>query len=222
MYTHTEENYLKSIYKLSQKQKAGISTNAIADRMSTKASSVTDMIKKMADKKLVHYKKYQGVTLTAKGKKEALKVIRKHRLWEVFLLEHLNFHWDEIHDIAEQLEHINSDQLIEKLDRFLNYPKNDPHGDPIPDEQGQLPEDHSYLLSNLKTTDKALVVGVTDKSPAFLKYLDQVSIQLQTNLEVMAYYDFDQSMDVKVNESAIVHLSNKVTQNISITGYDRK
>ena len=222
MYTHTEENYLKSIYKLSQKQKAGISTNAIADRMSTKASSVTDMIKKMADKKLVHYKKYKGVTLTAKGKKEALKVIRKHRLWEVFLLEHLNFHWDEIHDIAEQLEHINSDQLIEKLDRFLNYPKNDPHGDPIPDEQGQLPEDHSYLLSNLKTTDKALVVGVTDKSPAFLKYLDQVSIQLQTNLEVMAYYDFDQSMDVKVNESAIVHLSNKVTQNISITGYDRK
>ena len=222
MYTYTEENYLKSIYKLSRKQKVGISTNAIADRMCTRASSVTDMIKKMADKKLVHYKKYQGVTLTAKGKKEALKVIRKHRLWEVFLLEHLNFHWDEIHDIAEQLEHINSDQLIEKLDRFLNYPKNDPHGDPIPDEQGQLPEDHSYLLSNLKTTDKALVVGVTDKSPAFLKYLDQVSIQLQTNLEVMAYYDFDQSMDVKVNESAIVHLSNKVTQNISITGYDRK
>jgi DtxR family Mn-dependent transcriptional regulator len=217
MYTYTEENYLKSIYKLSQKQKAGISTNAIAERMNTKASSVTDMIKKMADKKLVNYKKYQGVTLTAKGKKEALKVIRKHRLWEVFLLEHLNFHWDEIHDIAEQLEHINSDQLIEKLDRFLNYPKNDPHGDPIPDEQGQLPEDHSYLLSNLKITDKALVVGVNDKSPAFLKYLDQVSIQLQTNLEVVAYYDFDQSMDVKVNESSIVHLSNKITQNILIT-----
>src|ERR1035437_5649669 len=217
MYTYTEENYLKSIYKLSQKQKAGISTNAIADRMCTKASSVTDMIKKMADKKLVNYKKYQGVTLTAKGKKESLKVIRKHRLWEVFLLEHLNFHWDEIHDIAEQLEHINSDQLIEKLDRFLNYPKNDPHGDPIPDEQGQLPEDHSYLLSNLKITDKALVVGVNDKSPAFLKYLDQVSIQLQTNLEVVAYYDFDQSMDVKVNESSIVHLSNKITQNILIT-----
>jgi DtxR family transcriptional regulator, Mn-dependent transcriptional regulator len=217
MYTYTEENYLKSIYKLSQKQKAGISTNAIADKMCTKASSVTDMIKKMADKKLVNYKKYQGVTLTAKGKKEALKVIRKHRLWEVFLLEHLNFHWDEIHDIAEQLEHINSDQLIEKLDRFLNYPKTDPHGDPIPDEQGQLPEDHSYLLSNMKIRYKALVVGVNDKSPAFLKYLDQVSIQLQTNLEVMAYYDFDQSMDIKVNESEIVHLSSKVTQNILIT-----
>jgi len=217
MYTYTEENYLKSIYKLSQKQKAGISTNAIAERMCTKASSVTDMIKKMAGKKLVNYKRYQGVTLTAKGKKEALKVIRKHRLWEVFLLKHLNFHWDEIHDIAEQLEHINSDQLVEKLDRFLNYPKTDPHGDPIPNEQGQLPEDHSYLLSNLKITDKALVVGVNDKSPAFLKYLDQVSIHLQTNLEVMAYYDFDQSMDIKVNESEIVHLSSKVTQNILIT-----
>ena len=217
MYTYTEENYLKSIYKLSQKQKAGISTNAIAERMSTKASSVTDMIKKMADKKLVNYKKYQGVTLTAKGKKEALKVIRKHRLWEVFLLEHLKFPWDEIHDIAEQLEHINSDQLIEKLDWFLNYPKIDPHGDPIPDEQGQLPEDHSHLLSNLKIANKALVVGVNDKSSAFLKYLDQVSIQLQTNLEVVAYYDFDQSMDIKVNESSIVHLSNKVTQNILIT-----
>jgi DtxR family Mn-dependent transcriptional regulator len=217
MYTYTEENYLKSIYKLSQKQKAGISTNAIADKMSTKASSVTDMIKKMADKKLVNYKRYQGVTLTAKGKKEALKVIRKHRLWEVFLLEHLKFHWDEIHDIAEQLEHVNSDKLIEKLDQFLNYPRTDPHGDPIPDNHGQLPEDHSNLLCNLKITNKATVVGVNDKSPAFLKYLDQLNIQLQTHLEVIAYYDFDQSMDIKVVGLNIVHLSYKVTQNILIT-----
>jgi DtxR family transcriptional regulator, Mn-dependent transcriptional regulator len=217
MYTFTEENYLKCIFKLSQKQKEGISTNSIADKMHTKASSVTDMIKKMADKKLVNYKKYQGVSLTVKGKKEALKIIRKHRLWEVFLLEHLKFHWDEIHDIAEELEHINSDRLIEKLDQFLNYPKTDPHGDPIPDKSGQLPAEHSDLLCNLKLMNKALVVGVNDKSPSFLKYLDQMNIQLHTNLEVMAFYEFDQSMDIRINDLKVVHLSYKVTQNILIT-----
>jgi DtxR family Mn-dependent transcriptional regulator len=174
------------------------------------------MIKKMADKKLVHYKKYQGVTLTSKGRKEALKVIRKHRLWETFLLEHLKFHWDEIHDIAEELEHINSDKLIEKLDQFLNYPKTDPHGDPIPNGLGQLPTGHSNLLCNTKIAHKALVVGVNDKSPSFLKYLDQMGIQLQTRLEVLAYHDFDQSMNIKVNGLNIVHLSYKVTQNILI------
>jgi DtxR family Mn-dependent transcriptional regulator len=134
----TEENYLKAIYKLSRKGDSGVSTNALAERMDTKASSATDMIKRLSTKKLVDHKKYQGVTLTEKGRKVAVDIIRKHRLWEVFLVEHLGFGWDEVHDVAEQMEHISSPLLVERLDRFLNHPKYDPHGGPIPDAEWQL------------------------------------------------------------------------------------
>src|SRR5690554_5916872 len=138
MFSDSEENYLKSIFHLQRLSEDGVSTNAIADRMQTKASSVTDMLKKLADKDLVNYIKYQGVTLTNKGKKTAASIIRKHRLWEVFLVEKLDFNWDEVHEIAEQLEHIQSEKLIKKLDAFLGYPKKDPHGDPIPDADGEI------------------------------------------------------------------------------------
>ena len=138
MLSKSEENYLKAIYHLSFNAKGGISTSAIAQQLETKSSSVTDMIKKLADKSLVLYKKYQGVTLTAEGEKIAANVIRKHRLWEVFLVEKLNFNWDEVHEVAEQLEHIHSEKLIDELDALLDYPKRDPHGDPIPDKDAEF------------------------------------------------------------------------------------
>src|SRR5690606_6707632 len=126
-------------YHLSLNSESGVSTNSIATAMDSKPSSVTDMVQKLAEKELVSYIKYQGVLLTNTGKKAAISIIRKHRLWEVFLVEKLNFSWDEVHDIAEQLEHINSEKLIDELDKFLEFPTEDPHGDPIPDKNGELP-----------------------------------------------------------------------------------
>src|SRR5688572_3663166 len=157
MNSHTEENYLKAIFKLLEKEKGEVSTNAIAEKVNTKAASVTDMLKKLADKKLINYKKYQGVTLTAKGEKIAINIIRKHRLWEVFLVEKLKYKWDEIHDIAEQLEHIQSDSLIDRIDSFLNYPKFDPHGDPIPDLNGNFQQQKSQLLSTITKGNTCIV-----------------------------------------------------------------
>src|SRR5690554_7659989 len=138
--TNSEENYLKIIYHLSLNSNSGVSTNAIAHAMESKPSSVTDMVQKLADKNLVAYKKYQGVQLTEKGKEVAMHIVRKHRLWEVFLVEKLGFSWDEVHDIAEQLEHIQSENLIDRLDKFLDFPTEDPHGDPIPNNKGELPK----------------------------------------------------------------------------------
>jgi len=138
MFSQAEENYLKAIYALQNELGMAINTNLIAKKINTKASSVTDMIKKLSVKKLLTYKKYQGVQLTDKGKKVALKVIRKHRLWEYFLVKKLNYRWDEVHEIAEQLEHIKSETLIDNLETFLKYPKFDPHGDPIPDKDGNI------------------------------------------------------------------------------------
>src|SRR5690606_2378300 len=142
----------------------------------TKASSVTDMLKKLSDKQLVNYVKYQGVTLTKEGKKTAAKIIRKHRLWEVLLVEKLDFSWDEVHEVAEQLEHIDSDQLIDRLDKHLNFPKFDPHGDPIPSRDGDFPERKKVLLSSLNTGDSGICVGVKDTSTSFLKFLDKNGI----------------------------------------------
>ncbi|MDZ7612318.1 MAG: metal-dependent transcriptional regulator [Flavobacteriaceae bacterium] len=138
MFSPSEENYLKAIYALQCDQGSPISTNLISEKICTKASSVTDMLKKLSAKNLVDYQKYQGVFLTDQGMKHALKVLRKHRLWEFFLVEKLNYKWEEVHVIAEQLEHINSESLVDNLDAFLGYPKFDPHGDPIPDKNGIL------------------------------------------------------------------------------------
>ncbi|NND87947.1 MAG: metal-dependent transcriptional regulator, partial [Flavobacteriaceae bacterium] len=150
MYSLTEENYLKTIFHLEQVSSGDISTNAIADKMETQPSSVTDMVQKLAEKELLSYKKYKGTRLTEIGKKVAADVIRKHRLWEVFLVEKLKFHWDEVHDIAEQLEHVQSDELIARLDAFLGHPDFDPHGDPIPDKHGVIKRTEKILLSEAK------------------------------------------------------------------------
>ncbi|MBV1888574.1 MAG: metal-dependent transcriptional regulator, partial [Urechidicola sp.] len=157
--SYTEENYLKAIFSLSIKNENAVSTNDIANKLNTKASSVTDMIKKLADKKLVDYKKYQGATLTKKGLKIAVSIVRNHRLWEVFLVEKLDFTWDKVHDLAEQLEHIKSEQLTEKLDTFLGHPTHDPHGDPIPDKDGKIDFGINETLSNLNEGITCVVVG---------------------------------------------------------------
>ncbi len=216
MLTLSEENYLKCIYHLSSKSNSTINTNSIADSLETKAASVTDMVQKLANKGLASYYKYKGVRLTEKGNKEALKVVRKHRLWEVFLVKELNFNWDQVHDIAEQLEHIKSSALIEKLDKFLGFPKFDPHGDPIPDANGVVAPVPSTTLSILKPGDSCQVICAKDSSSDLLLFLDKVNISLGSKLEVIDYFEFDGSYSVKIDNGSTVTLSIKVAENIFI------
>lgn len=213
--TFSEENYLKSIYHLTAALETEVSTNAIAEIMETKASSVTDMLKKLADKDLVNYKKYQGVSLTENGKLAAKMIVRKHRLWEVFLVEKLNFSWDEVHDIAEQLEHIKSEQLINRLDDFLGNPTEDPHGDPIPDANGRIIKIEKQLLSELLDNQTGICVGVKDTSSEFLKYLDKQGIALGSKLEFLSKESFDLSVKIKVNEREL-SISNKIASNLFV------
>jgi len=213
--TISEENYLKSIYHLTASLDGEVSTNAIAEMMDTKASSVTDMLKKLAEKDLVNYKKYQGVSLTDAGKLSAKMIVRKHRLWEVFLVEKLDFSWDEVHDIAEQLEHIKSEKLINKLDDFLGNPTEDPHGDPIPDAQGRIIAIEKQLLSELQANQSGICVGVKDNSSEFLKYLDKQQIGLGTNIDVITKETFDLSLKIKVNGVEMA-ISNKIASNLFV------
>lgn len=214
MNSFTEENYLKAIYKLIELTGESVSTNSIAEKMNTKAASVTDMLKKLSDKKLIHYQKYQGVTLSSKGEKVALSVIRKHRLWEMFLLEKLDFKWDEVHDVAEQLEHINSDKLIEQIDKFLNYPKFDPHGDPIPDANGKIQAQKSKSLSNFKKNDVLIMTGVVDHSPVFLQYLDKSGLALGNEIKIKDLVAFDRSLQIIINKKSTIFISHDVAKNI--------
>ena len=213
--TFSEENYLKTIYHLISSSNSSVSTNAIAEMMETKASSVTDMLKKLAEKDLVNYKKYQGVSLTENGNLAAKMIVRKHRLWEVFLVEKLDFSWDEVHDIAEQLEHIKSEKLINKLDDFLGNPTKDPHGDPIPNAQGSMVTIEKQLLSELQEHQSGICVGVKDNSSEFLKYLDKQKIGLGTEIKVLTKEAFDLSLKIKVNGLELT-VSNKIAGNIFV------
>jgi len=213
--TFSEENYLKTIYHLTNLSDSEVSTNAISEMMETKASSVTDMLKKLAEKDLVNYKKYQGVSLTEEGKLLAKMIVRKHRLWEVFLVEKLDFSWDEVHDIAEQLEHIKSEKLINKLDDFLGNPTEDPHGDPIPDAQGRMAKTDKQLLSDLAVNQIGICVGVKDSSADFLKYLDKQGIALGSKIEIMAKETFDLSIKIKVDFKELT-ISNKIASNLFV------
>ena len=214
--SYTEENYLKAIFKISEQDGKPASTNAISSEMSTSAASVTDMIKRLSDKALIHYERYRGVTLTAQGERIATHLIRKHRLWEVFLVEKLHFSWDEVHEIAEQLEHIKSQRLVERLDEYLSFPKFDPHGDPIPDANGNFAIRKQVLLTEIKPGDHGLVVGVQDHSTAFLQYLDRMELVLGTPVELLEYFEYDESMRVLINNKREQVLSKKVCQNLFI------
>jgi len=213
--TISEENYIKVIYHLSLVLPKGVTTNAIAEKLETKASSVTDMLKKLAEKKWVFYQKYQGVSLTENGNLIAKMIVRKHRLWEVFLVEKLDFSWDEVHDIAEQLEHIKSEKLINKLDDFLGNPTEDPHGDPIPDADGKILKIEKRLLAELEKNQTGICVGVKDTSSNFLKYLDKHEIALGSQIEIIEKENFDNSLKIKIGNKEVT-ISNKIASNLYI------
>jgi DtxR family Mn-dependent transcriptional regulator len=213
--TISEENYIKVIYHLSLVSPKGVNTNAIAGMLETKASSVTDMLKKLSDKELVAYQKYQGVTLTENGFLSAKMIVRKHRLWEVFLVEKLGFAWDEVHEIAEELEHIKSEALIDKLDEFLGFPDFDPHGDPIPNRNGVIKKITKLLLSEADLNKEYQCVGVKDSSSEFLKYLDKQKIALGSLLIVKEKESFDDTLTVEINSKEFT-LSNKIANNLYV------
>jgi len=215
MFTLSEENYLKTIYHLELELDKGVSTNSIAKKLDTKASSVTDMIKKLSEKEVVEYKKYKGVKLTSLGKKTAANIVRKHRLWEVFLVDKLNFSWDEVHDVAEQLEHIKSEKLVDQIDAFLDFPTHDPHGDPIPDREGNLKIVEKSLLSTLSKSEKGICVGVDDSSSEFLQFLDKKGITLGKQITVLEKEDFDDSVSIIVDGEKL-SISNKIANNLYI------
>ncbi|NNE27482.1 MAG: metal-dependent transcriptional regulator [Saprospiraceae bacterium] len=216
MATQTEEDYIKAIFKITERNQGAANTNAIAKYLNTSAASVTDMLKRLSDKDYFHYEKYKGVYLTSKGIQMATQLVRKHRLWEVFLAKKLDFSWEEVHDIAEQLEHIKSDTLIEKLDAFLGHPKYDPHGDPIPNAEGKFTLRNQFGLSTLSKGEKGIVVGVKEHDKDFLQYLNQLEIGLGTEVEVIDVVDFDHSIKLKINNQEATSLSYKVTKNIYI------
>ncbi len=199
MVTFSEENYLKTIYHLGKQGSVAVSTNSIAEKMSTKASSVTDMIKKLAEKDLVDYKKYYGVNLTEKGRATAIGVIRNHRLWEVFLVDKLNFSWDEVHELAEELEHVKSKKLTDHLDAFLGFPTHDPHGDPIPNKNGQIDKNSLVNILDLENGAEGILSHVTDSSAVFLKYLSKNNLALGDKIKVMDIEPFDNSIKIKAN-----------------------
>ncbi|MDX1941205.1 MAG: metal-dependent transcriptional regulator [Saprospiraceae bacterium] len=214
--SHTEENYLKAIFKIAEREGKPVSTNAISNEMNTKAASVTDMLKRLSEKELIHYEKYKGVTLTDSGNRIATHLVRKHRLWEVFLVEKLHFSWDEVHDMAEQLEHIHSEELVERLDEFLGFPKFDPHGDPIPDAAGNFTFRKQLPMLDLEIGTKGVVVGVQDHSTAFLQYLDRLELVLGAEVHLLERFDYDESVKIILNGQKEQILSKKVAQNLFI------
>lgn len=217
MGTKSEEDQIKAIYNLSERNNGEpISTNALAEHLQIKAASVSDMLKKLSKKGWVDYVKYNGSTLTKDGQKLALSIIRKHRLWETFLVKNLHFKWDEVHDIAEQLEHIKSEQLIDKLANYLGNPDYDPHGDPIPTKEGMINDQRkSILLAELKENEEGKIVGVNDASSSLLQYLTNQNLVLGTHLKVIERFDFDNSFKIESNGNTI-NLSEQITLNIFI------
>jgi len=213
MLTKSEENYIKEIYALEQKHKTDVNTNLLAEKIDTKASSVSDMLKKLAKKDLLIYQKYKGAKLNTKGEKIALSVIRKHRLWETFLVQKLNFTWDEVHEIAEQLEHIHSEKLTNQLDAFLNFPKVDPHGDPIPDANGNFITIKTICLSALNINEEGVFVEVKDDSDKFLKYLTKNNITIGAKIKVIDKEDFDNSFTIEI-ENKQFNISEDVINNL--------
>jgi DtxR family transcriptional regulator, Mn-dependent transcriptional regulator len=216
MLSLAEENYLKTIYHLSESGHNAVLTNAIAESMQTKPASVTDMVKRLAAKDLITYERYYGVNVTKQGKSAALTIIRKHRLWETFLVDKLGFHWDEVHDVAEQLEHIQSPLLIEKLDEFLGFPSADPHGHPIPDKHGKFTIARQIPLSE-STGKKAIARAVKNSTPSFLQYLNKIGVYIGAGIQVLEKIDFDGSLEILIDGKKKIYISKDASENILIT-----
>ncbi len=216
MLSTAEENYLKAVYKLSVDIAGPVNTNAIAAEMKTAPASVTDMLKKLSDKNLLKYQRYKGVQLTEAGYGYAVQLIRKHRLWETFLVDKLEFSWDEVHEVAEQLEHINSPKLVDRLDKFLGFPTVDPHGDPIPQKNGTIPVRKQYPLSQIPANASCTIVGVTEDSSIFLQHLNKLNLSLGTRLKVVDQMPFDSSIKVRLDNGTELLLTAKVHQYIMV------
>jgi DtxR family transcriptional regulator, Mn-dependent transcriptional regulator len=213
-YSTSEENYIKAIFHL---QKNGtVTTNELSAELKTRPASVTDMMKKLKTKKLVHYKAYRGFRLTAEGSRVALLIIRRHRLWEFFLAEKLKFNWDEVHEVAEDLEHVSSKKLIDKLDEFLDFPRFDPHGDPIPDSNGKIENTRQVCLTDVPINKPTIVGHVSDQSSEMLELLGHKKIGIGTKLEVKKKFSFDQSMEIKVKQQAPTQISWDLAKNIFV------
>ena len=214
-FTTSEENYIKGIYHL-QQETGLVNTNSLAAEMHTRAASVTDMLKKLKNKKLLQYEKYKGFKLNEAGKKAALDVVRKHRLWEYFLVEHLKFEWDKVHPIAEELEHISSEELVQRLDNFLGNPSFDPHGDPIPDKHGKIPVIHQQSLAEIQFKKNVRVSSVSNQTAQMLDMLKHYNIALGTQLKVLKRFEFDGSLEIKVFKQSICIISDQVAKNIFV------
>jgi len=215
--TAIEENYLKYTFQLSELSEDGIvKTNDLAYKLNHSAASVTDMLKKLSAKKLVLYKKYYGASLSKTGLQIAIKVLRKHRLWETFLVKNLKFTWDKIHDIAEQLEHIQSDELVDRMDEYLGYPKFDPHGDPIPDKHGNISLPNVICLADAKLKKQYLLANVNDDSTAFLKYLNKIQLQLNDKIKIVEKEEFDETIQLVINDKKQLIISRDAALNMFV------
>lgn len=218
MNSQSIENYLKAIFSLTEaSSQKEASTSAIAEMLATKSSSVTDMLQKLDKKGLVRYQKYKGASLTIEGREISINIIRKHRLWEVFLVDKLGFKWDQIHDIAEQMEHIQSHDLTDRLDKFLEFPKFDPHGDPIPDKEGNIKNHSSAIdLFDLEEGSNGVIVGVNDSSDDFLRYLEKHKLGLGINISMLERFEFDHSISIRIPGNKTLSLSAQAARNIIV------
>ncbi len=214
-YSTSEENYIKAIFHL-QGDDVTVTTNELSRELKTKPASVTDMMKKLKTKKLLHYQPYQGFRLSNEGSKVALGIIRRHRLWEYFLSEKLKFSWDEVHEVAEHLEHVSSKKLIDKLDEFLGFPRTDPHGDPIPDANGKIESRKQVCITELVHNKMAVVSHVSDQSSEMLELLKHKNISIGTRLEVKKKFDFDNSMEIKIRQQLPFTISEQLAKNIFV------
>ena len=212
-YSTSEENYIKAIYHL--QGDVSVTTNQLAAELKTRPASVTDMMKKLRSKKLVHYEAYKGFRLTAEGKKLALLIVRRHRLWEFFLAEKLRFSWDEVHEVAEDLEHVSNVKLIDKLDEYLGFPRFDPHGDPIPDAQGKIETAKQVCLTDLTPGKSGIVCYVSDQSSEMLDLLGHKNIGMGTRIEVKRVFQFDHSLEIKVKQQTET-ISEQLARNIYV------
>lgn len=214
-YSSSKENHIKAIFHL-QEATGIVTTNELAAALHTRPASVTDMLKKLKVQKLLIYERYKGFKLTTEGRKVALQIIRKHRLWEYFLVKKLQFGWDEVHEIAEELEHISSKKLVDRLDEFLEFPTTDPHGDPIPDSNGKITLLRQVDLLNLPLNKLAEVSSIGDQSPEMLDLLNHKNIQLGSKLEIKKKFAFDHSIELKLKNQPAITISEHVAKNIFV------
>jgi len=212
----SEENYLKSIFNLSEFGNKKVSTNSISKILNIEPASVTDMIKKLSKKKLIYHERYKGSSISKSGIKIALQIIRRHRLWEVFLHDKLKFKWDQIHELAEELEHVSSDNLIDSLDKFLKYPKIDPHGDPIPNKLGEIDFVDKISIYDLSINEKGIVSRIINEDDEFFNLLKKLNIEIGTEIKMIDKIEYDDSLEISINNKSVI-ISKQIASNIKIT-----